>query len=323
MTVLAECLASRFYDGNARNMSNSLPMLPEYLIEGEVPVFVISLDDQEDRRRDLVEAGLPSEWVKRFFPATDLRMCDMGVAARHANVGEIERRFAELGFRRAIRPAEIGCAMSHRNICQQLVESRHSMALVLEDDVIPRSDWLPRTRAVAAALLRHANAGARFICHLGVPNSWGEPSLRRGVAWAEALPVNPPDIFLHTDPRPSLWRSHAYLISAAAALRGTREEKAISTLADDWDERKRRGWIDEVFYTQPQVFGQDDHRPSTMLPVGNPDDHVPRMMHVSFASRLARALQTGEVAGHMAASVMFRARMTTARLLSRFPYRMS
>jgi hypothetical protein len=227
---------------------------------GEIPVKIISLKDQLGSRLDLIKNGIPAEWIETYFEATDLRSRTLEALEGEAYIPQIEKKIG-----RALLPAEIGCAMSHRSASCWLADSKYALALVLEDDVIPQvPDWVEQVTATAAALLTHAERGAAFICHLGARQNQADAALKQCVKWKRSWPKAAPDLFVFTDPERSLWRSHAYLISHAAALRGCRTESKIQTLADDWCERRRRGLIDEIFFTRPILIGQDESRPSNI-----------------------------------------------------------
>lgn len=230
-------------------------------LDNSTPVLLISLADQELRRRDLERRGVPAAWTESYLCATDLREAADQDLPRLADIATLETRLG-----RAVRPAEIGCALSHRAACRWLSSSGHALALVLEDDIIPATeDWMSQVAATADALTPHANRGAAFICHLGAPRHQTAQALKRRVTWRDGTaPDGTPDLYLQSDQKRELWRAHAYLISRAAAERSSRQETLIKTLADDWNERRRYGWIDEVFFTKTILIGQDEAGPSTI-----------------------------------------------------------
>jgi hypothetical protein len=231
------------------------------VIAGNVPVLLISLEDQQERRQDLVKLGVPRAWAEHFWRATDFRGMRYEDIGQFADVAGLEAK-----LRRPLRPAEVGCALSHRAVCSWLSESEHSLALVLEDDIIPQSaEWLAEITAAAGALVGHADRGAAFICHLGPRHNQTEFALKRKVVWRNGSPpAGTPPLLLHCDRGRDLWRAHAYLISKAAAARSIKAETVVMTLADDWSERRKRGWIDEIFLAGSVIIGQDEERPSTI-----------------------------------------------------------
>ena len=229
----------------------------------------------------------------------------------------------EASLGRPVRPAEIGCALSHRTAACWLARSPHAMALVLEDDIVPLGgDWQQAVAATASVLLRHALNDAAFICLLGARHDQADSALNRRVVSSERSPsAVTPAIFLHTDPGRALWRAHAYLISRAAAVRSCRDEPTIVTLADAWCERQRRGLIDEIFYTRPILIAQDEEQPSTIRPKDSAD-HLPRQAtEAGTASRAGKVLRPWARVLRMPASARYRLKMATARIMSWLPYR--
>ncbi|WP_370635686.1 glycosyltransferase family 25 protein [Alcanivorax sp. 1008] len=293
--------------------------MPGYLGNG-VPVLLISLEDQSGRRQDLISRGIPESWVHSFFPAVDLRDALEQDIAPLADLVAFEEKFS-----RRMRAAEVGCAMSHNAVAAWLVSSPFSIALVLEDDVIPQPpDWLAQVAATADALTPHAQSGAAFICHLGAPSNQVGPALKRRVTWRGGRSsTDMPQIFLHADPASGLWRAHAYLISRAAAERSSTQETAIMTLADDWCERRRRGWLDEIFFTQSALIGQDEDRPSTIRPSDHNDYIRDTADQDSFLTRVGRSLADRIFLKRLYASVRFRVAMVLARFAAKRSYSVS
>lgn len=277
------------------------------LIDG-VPVLLISLEDQEVRRKKLVRRGLPKRWVQNTFPAVDLRGATEAQKAEVANLSALHRF-----YRRPLRASEVGCALSHREAARWLVGSRYSMALVLEDDVIPQSSqWLTQLSALSKALLHHASSGASFVFHLGVRCDQTDGAIVRQVVWSsKVVPEIIPKVFLHSDPGRNLWRAHAYLISRAAAERSTMKEQKILTLADDWGRRRNLGLFDELFFTEKAILGQDEEIESTI------DPERARSILVMPSSK-AR-----DVFSRVARSIICRFRSSIARRMSNRPYRIS
>ncbi|MCC1498216.1 glycosyltransferase family 25 protein, partial [Alcanivorax sp. 1008] len=293
--------------------------MPGYLGNG-VPVLLISLEDQSGRRQDLISRGIPESWVHSFFPAVDLRDALEQDIAPIADLVAFEEKFS-----RRMRAAEVGCAMSHNAVAAWLVSSPFSIGLVLEDDVIPRTpDWLDQVATIADALSPHAQSGAAFICHLGAPSNQVGPALKRRVTWRDGRPpTDMPQIFLHADPASGLWRAHAYLISRAAAERSSTQETPIMTLADDWCERRRRGWLDEIFFTQSALIGQDEDRPSTIRPSDHNDCIKTKTGQDSFLARVGRSLANRNFLKSLYGSLRFRAAMALARFFAKRDYRVS
>lgn len=99
----------------------------------EVPVFVVNLERNQERRRFAVQhlANLGIE--ARVFPATD---------GKQLNRSELEQKgiyndkLAHEKFSRSLSSAEIGCMLSHLRLYQYLRDQGIGMALILEDDAV-------------------------------------------------------------------------------------------------------------------------------------------------------------------------------------------
>ncbi|MEM6460764.1 MAG: glycosyltransferase family 25 protein [Pseudomonadota bacterium] len=285
-----------------------------------LPVALISLNDKADRRNLLVERGLDPNWVHTYFPATDFRGSDLASLGEVADLESLKRING-----RSIRPAEIGCASSHKEACQWLSRSNFNVLLVLEDDVIPQSQhYQQQLLSVASYLLPHALAGSAFICHLGPPEQQVEPALKRQVRSRSAkASLAMPPLYLFADPDRTLWRAHAYLISKPAAERALEIETKITTLADDWCERRTMGILDEIFFTWPKIFQQDEEIDSTIRPPDHKDHYKPNISDTSLIYRVFKAIRNGELVSRIEGSIKFRSKIVWARMLSRFTYHIS
>ncbi len=93
-------------------------------------VFVISLPRAAERRARLAERlrGLQFE----LHLGIDWRDLSANLLAREGYDEAAARRVSRLS--RAMRPGQIACAISHRQIYQQMVERQIGAALILEDD---------------------------------------------------------------------------------------------------------------------------------------------------------------------------------------------
>lgn len=95
------------------------------------PIFVISLRDSDDRRRDIAgqlqDLGLPFEIVD----ATDGRQ---GLTPEQEKLIDRPGTLARLG--RRMTDTEYACALSHLGLWQRILESDLPGAVILEDDAI-------------------------------------------------------------------------------------------------------------------------------------------------------------------------------------------
>lgn len=288
-----------------------------YNSECRIPVAVISLKDAAERRDVLIERGVPEAWIENYWIGTDMRSESYESLDKYACKKEIEDR-----NNRPLRSGEVGCAMSHFSVQRWLAGSEYSMALILEDDIIPITEgWMQDLEEVGKALLPHARAGGAFICHLGAPAYVWETTIKRSVRFSGAQPRT--KVLLHADPDRTIWRAHAYFVSRPAALRSLALEPKIMTLADDWNERRRVKLIDEIFFTLPALIGQDEEIASQIRPVDHGEGCHPASRQRGFFRRLGRSLQRGTLIADIRGSISFRVAIAVAKLKSQFPYRVA
>lgn len=235
-----------------------------------LPVAIMSLPDQITRRERLKSRGLPIDWVENFWPATDFRSARAEDLNRIVNLDEYASFTGE-----PFRAAVVGCATTHHNLAKWLASTNFPMLFVLEDDVIPAvRDLADRIIWAAGRLEALATGGDAFICHLGVRPEQLDQSLRRPVN-SSSPENNEGRLWLHVDPRPTIWRAHAYLITRAAAMRTLDRETRLLSVADDWIRRRNLGLIDEIYVAEPRIFTQDELIPSTL---GTPPISIPQPM---------------------------------------------
>lgn len=277
----------------------------------ELPVALISLPDQANRRAACIERGMPADWVDNYWPATDMRGTELATAARLADIPGME---SELG--RSVTPAEVGCAASHRAVAAWLARSEYPMALVLEDDAVPVQGAFEVTVAQIAGLLaNHAERGAAFICHLGPRREQTQHALSRPVRCEGVRMVQ--RLRLHTDPSRTLWRAHAYFLSREAAKRQVESEPELSVVADDWCAMRRRGYFDELFFTEVAVFAQDEIAEST---IGGRRARPSEMPVVSPIARFRGLLSSDEPVHRLLAAAKHRIARADAAIRSLLPY---
>ncbi|AJE46253.1 glycosyltransferase family 25 protein [Celeribacter indicus] len=101
------------------------------MIQTPWKIRVISLESDEQRRRPLIEAldqlGLEYEIV----PGVDGRN---GLPAVWES--QIDRATAERRKHRPLSDGEFACALSHRNVCQMILDNGEDGGIILEDDAI-------------------------------------------------------------------------------------------------------------------------------------------------------------------------------------------
>lgn len=96
-----------------------------------LPVFVLTLPDADERRRDLVTALVALDLEYELFFGVDGRK---GLPAQYEH--EVDRSARVNKIRRPMTDGEFACALSHIRIAKEIVERGIEQALVLEDDAI-------------------------------------------------------------------------------------------------------------------------------------------------------------------------------------------
>lgn len=253
------------FSGGARLRFEPLTQIPKVASptkdlgsDAIVPVAVISLADMTSRRDKLVLGNVPAAWVECYFPAADMRCaerleCD-GVADLTKILGDYGREFS---------PGEIGCALSHHLVYRQFLDSSCDLALVLEDDSLPCDNGVEQVAQLAASLLAAARGGKSFVCNVGLPEFYTQSHIIRAVE-LQNVSEQQVELFEHVDPRFSLWRANAYLISRRAARDIVKREEKVCVLADDWSRRRRDGSVKRLLFPDKPLFSQDQTLGSTI-----------------------------------------------------------
>ena len=185
----------------------------------------------------------------------------------------------------------VGCALSHGYAAQWQAQHQLPIMLVLEDDVIPAStNWQDSLLQTVRLLLNPACQGSSFVCHLGPRPEQLQQTIHRPLLasrnWPELERLS-----LVTDPRPTLWRGHAYLISWAAASRTGLPHNHLAAVADDWHRRSQLGLIDRVYVRDSPLFLQDEQTPSNLVPLVNTPSSQATQLSMLPLARLHQALQ--------------------------------
>lgn len=113
-----------------------------------IPIYVISLANEQARREHIKEQCARFGLEAVFIDASDMRQ---------ATQADIERLSAKPMHRKPkkqwwLSRGELGCALSHHRIYQQIVQEQHPYALILEDDAQFLAD--PRPLLQEANLLK-------------------------------------------------------------------------------------------------------------------------------------------------------------------------
>jgi glycosyl transferase family 25 len=227
-------------------------------------ILMITLERATDRQALARErlAGLRFE----FFTGTDKQDLDLGELERTGVYREALARRATR-HRRGLRPGEIGCALSHRAIYQQIVDQGWRRALILEDDAFPYPEALSQVGATLAQL-----PPGWELLYLGYEH--GE----RASAWDRAkqaayLPLaalrlihfTPREVLgLHAAPYSKNLRragkhhcTHAYAVSASGAGKLLAAQTPVAFSSDQLLVKLCITGRLEAYVAEPKLFGQD------------------------------------------------------------------
>lgn len=200
----------------------------------------------------------------------------------------------------------VGCALSHSQAALWQAQRHLPLLLVLEDDVIPDSaNWQESLQHIVRLLLKPACQGSAFVCHLGPRPEQLSQTFRRPLITTRRWPASE-RLSLVTDPRPTLWRGHAYLISWAAACRSGLPSNQLAAVADDWHRRLQLRFVDRVYVRNAALFLQDELTPSTLVPLLSKAQAVTPCSSGPWFLRLYR-------------SIRFRLQVFLAQLTQSFP----
>lgn len=163
----------------------------------DIPVFVISLSDETERRAATAEHLNARGFSFEFFDAVDGRQMDV---LQHPDYDGKRRRAAH---GRDLKPGELGCLLSHRQLYQKMIDEDIACAFVLEDDVRLHEDM----KAVLDSLL------AQNV-DFDVVRLFGSPKVARG-KHRKIMPLY--DAFSLVRLRTAPGGTHAQIISRSGA----------------------------------------------------------------------------------------------------------
>lgn len=230
-------------------------------------VAVISLEDAQQRRKLLLERGLPHSWVEGFCPASDRRHC-----SPEELLASVLYQRLQAYYQRPLLPGELGCLESHLAAITTFAQQEgaaNDWLLVLEDDVVPRAtDLLTCLDTVVEFLSRSKLASSPLVCHLGPKSHQQQSAFARPLIHSR-LNIKPNikglTFFQHLDTKRPLWGGFAYLLNRAAAWRYLQAMDRWTWLADDWLGIKQ-GLDLQLLFITPGLFGYDEHQPSYIAP---------------------------------------------------------
>lgn len=100
--------------------------LLDLIVKNLIPIYVISLVDQTDRRNSVTNLFKQINLEFNFVNAVRGSKLDAGFFYNRNN------NF----YRRQLTPGEMGCSISHQVAYNELLKSPHEYMIILEDDVI-------------------------------------------------------------------------------------------------------------------------------------------------------------------------------------------
>ncbi|WP_010628756.1 glycosyltransferase family 25 protein [Halomonas sp. KM-1] len=126
------------------------------------PVIVISLPGSSRRARiqaTFDEIGLPFE----FHDAVN------GAELNDETLASVDQNYAEKEWGHGLNKGEIGCAISHIQLYERMVEQGLEEVIILEDDAQPSEGFMQTLREMLSALPKRAEIA---FLHHGKAKSW-------------------------------------------------------------------------------------------------------------------------------------------------------
>ena len=111
-------------------------------VEEQIPIFVVSLSDSRERREAMGEALTELGLGFEFVDAVDARD---GLPESFEE--QIDREAIRKNLGRDMLGPELGCALSHALVYREILKRNLSRAIVLEDDIVPTTDFLELLRS--------------------------------------------------------------------------------------------------------------------------------------------------------------------------------
>ena len=214
--------------------------------------YVINLERSSDRRAhitsELQKTGLDYELVSavdgRQVDLSDRGLVDPSLTS-HLGVPE--------GALTSLLAGSVGCALSHLQVYEKIIEQGLDRALVLEDDIILPADLGSFCDAVAGHLtgaeVALLSSDSRDPCRLSTQDSIRLPS---GHVLALPIDIRQP------------CSSGAYVVTREACERMVKSMLPIRVQADGWWFYFREGLLDRVRCVAPLPIPKNAHFTSTI-----------------------------------------------------------
>ena len=126
--------------------------MPDAKNDRPFPVWLLSLERSRDRREFMVKQLQALNLQFEIVPAVDGKCLD-SEDLKHYSAPE-----AIKAIQREMKPGEIGCALSHARMWERIVAENIEEVLILEDDVMIKSellDVLEAARCISGGLGIH------------------------------------------------------------------------------------------------------------------------------------------------------------------------
>ena len=121
-------------------------------------IFVISLKDSKDRRKEMESQMKSLGLAFEFFDAIDGRQ---GLPNKYESM--VDRKLAKKHIGADISDSEIACALSHALLYKEIVDKKTPHSIILEDDCIIDNDF---AKLVKRNYLQNSNCKGVLLYHL-------------------------------------------------------------------------------------------------------------------------------------------------------------
>jgi glycosyl transferase family 25 len=227
-------------------------------------VYVVTLRRAAERHAHCREtfAGLDF----RFHFGADKADLDLPAMESRGELVPWPRVRRLTGKRRPLRPGEVGCALSHRQVYEDVVRRGVARAVVLEDDVAPRAGDVDALAAALAELPEDWDLVYLGYTHFEQVTRWQRAKRLAylGLAPLGVLPWRPGEVArLHPRPySPHLRRAgyhdgtYAYAVSLRGAEKLLRAQTPLAHAADHLFVNLILGGELNAFVTEPKMFDE-------------------------------------------------------------------
>jgi len=231
-------------------------------------VFVVTLARARDRQARMRErlAGVPY----RFLEGADAAAFRVEDLVRDGTYDPARARAVDR-YDRELRPGQLGCALSHRQVYEETARNGWRRVLVLEDDVLPRLDDLAALPAAVAELppdwdlayLGYGNLRTVTARDRAKQALYLAGAALRLMKWrpSQVLRFHPRPFSAHLDVAGLHHGTYAYAISAAGARKLLEAQTPVAYVADQLFVQLVLAGKLRAFVTKPRFFDHEDAPP--------------------------------------------------------------